>query len=71
MSIFTDEQICGLAKKCPLEQEVGECPFKKFRQMPLQKAIDYINKLPEAELHGLMDHHRRCIARKEMDNMKK
>ena len=61
--------LTGLFISCPLKKAQIECPFRKFRNAPIDKIIPYRNALKDREVLQLAGYHKRCMLTKK--NVKK
>ena len=59
--------IHGLIFGCPLKNENHNCPFKSIRQLPVDKRIDFVNKLDKPEKWNLIQEHSKCLYLRESE----
>lgn len=56
----------GLLFACPFFKAESDCPFKKYRQMPYDKAVDVLENLPDEDVNMLIKHHSQCQRNRDL-----
>ncbi len=55
----------GLLVKCPLEQPLDTCPAKEIRELPLKERLAVVDKMTDAQIKSILDHHQLCLLERE------
>ena len=59
-------RLLGLLFKCPMNEEVSECPLKKIRLMPsLVERLKLTDKWTPSKISSLLNHHSQCLRNRE------
>ena len=58
--------IFGVAKACPLTNELESCPFSEMRKTPVSECWKTISAMPEEQIDILIDHHSNCLYNREL-----
>ena len=60
--------LSGLFFKCPFEEELESCCFKKMRDLDTMQRVIEVAKLSEEEVGTLLKEHRACYNAREIKN---
>jgi len=55
----------GLIFNCPVGNELGNCDFKKVRQLKTKDRLAYYEAMAEPEKDALIEKHQRCLSVRE------
>ena len=58
----------GVVRACPLGKDLENCPLKKIRKMPISEQFKFIQQLPEDKVNQLIQHHKKCLYKREKEH---
>ena len=53
--------LMGLVIDCPLNDVTEDCPMAKYRNHPVTKLIEVINRIPNLDAVRVIKYHQNCL----------
>jgi hypothetical protein len=55
-----------LVISCPFNRALDNCPANEIRKLPLAERMDFVDNLTNQQVDETLEHHKNCLAEREL-----